>query len=169
MGKWDYSAVHGINLYIWQRLKDELNWNANNYGGLIPITTPEQQPEFNSFNAPYIVYSYSPQGTDPDWIIEGEVIAYTVFSANSSDIRQAINVMKASLNRFDESAKDVNSFIKSSTLATADIKAFDYKVVRVTSASGPQPALQEGGRRDGSLILTVRYTHSGSNGLSIRY
>src|SRR6476469_3282185 len=108
MGKWDYSGVHGINLYLWQRLKDELEWSASNYGGLIPITTPQQQPEFNSFNFPYIVYSYTPQGTGPDWLIENEVVAYTIFSANSSDIRKALNVMKASLNRFDETAADLN-------------------------------------------------------------
>lgn len=170
MGKWDYSGVHGINLYLWQRLKDELGWSASNYGGLIPITTPQQQPEFNAFNFPYIVYSYTPQGTGPDWLIEGEVAAYTIFSANSADIRKAVNVLKSSLNRFDETAKDVNDFVSTSSLATADIKAFDYKSIRVTSASGPQPPAQEGGRQDGNVIVSYRYTHSDpATGNSIRY
>jgi hypothetical protein len=157
MGNWDYSAVHGINKYLWAKLKEELGWSEANYGGLTPITTPQQQPEFNAYNFPYIVYGYSPQATGPDWLLEGEVIAYTVFSASSADIRKAVNVMKWAFNRFDESAVDVNKYIQAN--GSADNKAFDYKAIRLTSASGPEPSLTEGGRQDGSVVISVMFTH----------
>lgn len=168
MGKWDYSAVHGLNKYIWSKLKTELGWQESHYNGLVPITTPQQQPEFNAIDRPYIVYGFSPQATGPDWLLEGEIIAYTVFSTQSSDIRQAVNVIKAALNRFDESAKDVNAYIKAN--GTVDNKAFDYKSIRITSATGPEPSLSEGGRQDGAIVVSVMYTHSDpATGRSIRY
>lgn len=166
MAEWDYAAVHGLNKYIWSRLQAELGWNANNYGGLVPITTPQQQPEFNSYNFPYIIYGYSPQSTGPNWLLEAEVVSYTIFSASSTDIRQAVNVLKAILNRFDESAKDVNNYLR--TNGTADNKAFDYKSVRVISANGPEPAVTEGGRQDGSVVVGILFTHYGTDGKAIR-
>ena len=157
MANWDYSAVHGLNKYLWAKLKEELQWSESNYGGLVPITTPQQQPEFNSYNAPYIVYGYNPQATGPDWYLDGEIIAYTIFSASSADIRRAVNVMKAAFNRFDESAVDVNNYIRAN--GTADNKLFDYKAIRLVSAGGPEPSLTEGGRQDGSVVISVMYTH----------
>lgn len=167
MAKWDYSAVHGLNKYVWHRLKTELGWDEANYGGLTPITTPQQQPEFNAYDFPYVVYGYAPQATGPDWVVEGEIISYSIFSTRSADIRQAVNVIKAALNRFDESAKDVNAYLK--TNGTDDNRAFDYKSIRVTSANGPEPAVSEGGRQDGGTVISVMYTHYGTDGKSIRF
>ena len=166
MAEWDYSAVHGLNKYIWAKLQEELGWSASNYGGLTPITTPQQQPEFNSYNAPYIVYGYSPQGTGPNWLLKGEIVAYTIFSSSSADIRQAVNVLEAILNRFDESAKDVNTYIKNN--GSTDNKAFDYKSIRMISAKGPEPSISEGGRQDGNVLIGITYTHYGTDGKSIR-
>jgi len=47
------------------------------YGGLVPITTPQQEPEFNAIDAPYIVYTYARTATGDDYWIEDEVAAYT--------------------------------------------------------------------------------------------
>lgn len=156
MGKWDYAAVHGMNKYLWSKLQSELGWSADNYGGLIPITTPEQQPEFNAYDFPYIVYSYSPQGTNPLYVYEAEIQVYTVFSTSNTPIRQAVNLIRALFGQFDDSAKDVNKYI--STFGTTDNKSFDYKSIQVTAASGPEPALTEGGRRDGNVIVRTEYT-----------
>jgi hypothetical protein len=165
MAKWDYTAVHGINKYLWSKLQSELGWAAGDYGNLVPVTTPAQQPEFNSIGKPYIVYGYSPQGSGEDWLYEREVISYAVFSSDASDIRQVINLMKALFNRFDESAKDVNKHI--ATYGSTDNKTFDYKSIRLTVATGPQPPLQEGGRMDGSVVLAVSFTHHDSLGRHI--
>lgn len=186
MAKWDYTGVHGLNKYLWSRIQTELGWSADNYGGLTPITTPQQQPEFNAYDYPYIVYGYTLQGVSPLYVVEGEVVTYTVFSTKSADIRQAVNVIKAALNRYDDSARDVNLYLQGGKVyqngswvtvtgaGSDDNKAFDYKTIRVNQATGPEPALTEGGRQDGSVIVSMEYTHSNpaigpTGGLSIRY
>ena len=153
MGNWDYTGVHGLNKYLWAELKSKLGWTEADYGGLVPITTPQQQPEFNAIDKPYIVYSYTLQGTDTLYALEEEVVAYTIFVTQSSDIRRAVNVIKASLNRFDDSADDVNTFISAN--GSADNKAFDYKFIRVTQASGPEPSATECDRQDDSVIVLI--------------
>lgn len=186
MGKWDYAGVHGLNKYLWKKLQDELGWSASNYGGLTPITTPQQQPEFNAYDFPYIVYGYTLQGTGPLYTVQGEIVTYTIFSTRSSDIRQAVNLISNLLNRYDDSASDVNlylhggkvfqngSWVTVTGAGSDDNKAFDYKTIRVNQATGPEPALTEGGRQDGSVIVTMEYTHSNpaisaNGGVSIRY
>lgn len=181
MGNWDYTGVHGLNKYVWSEIKSKLGWTEADYGGLIPITTPQQQPEFNAIDKPYIVYSYTLQGTDTLHAYEEEIVAYTIFSTQSADIRKAVNVIRSALNRFDSSAADVNLYLNGGkvfengswkTIAaagSADNKAFDYKYIRVTQASGPEPSITEGGRQDASIIVAMRYTHYGSNGESTRY
>jgi|ERR1044072_1047833 hypothetical protein len=166
MAKWDYTGVHGLNKYIWKRIQDELGWVTSDYGGLTPITTPQQQPEFNAFDKPYIVYGYTLQGTNTLFPVQGEVVTYTVFSTQSADIRKAVNLINSALNRFDESARDVNNYIAAN--GSDDNKAFDYKFIRVNQATGPEPAVTEGGRQDGSVIVSMEYTHYGSNGELIR-
>jgi hypothetical protein len=167
MGKWDYAGVHGLNKYIWKLLQDELGWTIADYGQMVPITTPQQQPEFNSFDKPYIVYGYTLQSLGTLYALQGEVATYTVFSTQSSDIRQAVNLIASKLGKFDESARDVNKFIAAN--GSADNKTFDYKSIRVTQATGPEPAVTEGGRQDGSIIVSMEYTQYDANGLSIRF
>lgn len=166
MAKWDYTGVHGLNKYIWKRIQDELGWSAADYGNMTPITTPQQQPEFNAFDKPYIVYGYTLQGTNTLFPVQGEVVTYTIFSTQSADIRKAVNLINSALNRFDESARDVNNYLYAN--GSDDNKAFDYKFIRVNQATGPEPAVTEGGRQDGSVIVSMEYTHYGSNGELIR-
>lgn len=167
MAKWDYTAVHGLNKYLWSRLQSELGWSASDYNGLTPIATPQQQPEFNAIDKPYIVYGYTLQGSGTDWFLNEEVITYTIFATQSKDIREAVNLFKAVLNRFDESATDVNDYVIAN--GSGDNKAFDYKTIRVNMATGPEPAVTEGGRQDGSVIVSVTYTHYNADGDTIRF
>lgn len=155
--KWDLSAAHGIRKYLWDILQRELEWNTSNYGGLVPITTPQQQPEFNNYDAPYIVYNYSHQTGSNDYFLQEEQIAFAIYSGDEKDIRQAINVMQTYLNRRDDSAKDINKYIQNS--GTAENKRFDYKYVYVLSTNGAQPAVTEGGRGDGLVVIRVGYTY----------
>lgn len=157
MGDWDYTGVHGLNKYIWSRLKSELGWKEADYNGLIPLATPQQQPEFNALNKPYIVYSYTISGSSPDWWRKREIAIYTIFSANTADVRKAVNLIEAVLGRYDESAKEVNKYVQE--FGSVDNKKFDYKIITTTQASGPEPSLSEGGRHDGRVIVSMEYTH----------
>lgn len=168
MSLWDLAGVHGLNKYIWSILQSDLGWSAANYGGLTPITTPQQEPEFNALDQPYIVYTYAKSDTGDDWWLESEMVAYTIFSQSEKDIRQATNLLFSRLNQRDTSAQIVNDYISAS--GSDDNKAFDYKAIAVTSLQGAQPSLQEGGRYDGLVVVKYAYTHySPVTGESIRY
>jgi hypothetical protein len=163
MVQWDLAGVHGINKYIWQQLQDELEWAAYNVTtaqplGLTPITTPQQQPEFNALQKPYIVYSYTKVGSDDLYVLETETAAYTVYSTLEKDVRQVVNLLTAKLGRLDDSASDVNAYL--STVPGVS-KEFDYKYISITSAQGPQPSASEGGRMDGLVVIRYAYTHYG--------
>jgi hypothetical protein len=164
---WKRAGAHGVRKYIWNLLQTELGWNSANYGGLVPITTPEQQPEFNNFDFPYIVYSYSRTSTSNLWVLESEVMALTVFAKDGGDIDAVVNLLGAKLNKRDETAKDVNKYIKASEASNSFYRNFDFKSFRVTGAQGPQAVTTEGGRRDGYVTISYTYTLYGSNGVAI--
>jgi len=168
VGKWDLGGVHGVRQYMWKLLQDELGWKASDYGGLTPITTPEQQPEFNNFNKPYIVYSYSKKQGTNNYFLEGEIATFVIYSSDSADIRRAINLFDAKLDKRDESAAEVNDFISASSL-DPEYKYFDYKSLWVSMIQGPQPVTEEGGRRDGLINVNINYTHYGPDGKAIRF
>jgi hypothetical protein len=95
-----------------------------------------------------------------------------VYSQSSTDITRVLNLFDAKLDKRDESAKEINAYIKASSLAQK-YKDFDYKWTSVNGIQGPQPLSEEGGRRDGLITINIGYTHydtrvSGT-GQSIRF
>jgi len=171
MSDWNYTAGAGVSLYLWNQMKAELGYSETQYGGLIPITTPNESPELQGFDGPNIAYTWSKRPSAGGlWLVENELITYTIFSQKAEKINEIINLAFGRLNKQDESAKDLNNYTASLFGSSyADIKNFDYKSVSVLMADGPNPPLQEGGRYDGYFTVSVTYTHYGSDGLSIRY
>lgn len=174
--KWGLAGIHGINKYVWSLLQSELGWSLTTYGGLVPITVPQQQPEFNAMNAPYIVYGYTKSSRSKDlYVLETETAAYSIYSASEEDIRRVVNLLSTKLNKLDDSADDVNAWL--STIPTGlqvtngsqANKEFDYKWIKCMSAQGSQPSIQIGGRFDGAVIIRYEYTQYGTDGKSIRY
>lgn len=166
--KWDLAATHGLRKYVWQLLQAELGWKAENYGGLTPLVTPEQQPELNAFNAPYIVYSFGKSPNGSLWQVEREIAVFTIFSASAAEINQVVNLLSTKLNKMDESAKDVNDYLYANTEPGSFYKQFDFKTVSVMGSQGPQAVTTEGGRRDGYVTVAIEYTLYDSNGRSVR-
>lgn len=164
---WKRAGAHAVRKYIWHLLQQELGWSSDNYGGLTPITTPEQQPEFNNFSSPYIVYSFSRMSTTSLWSLEGEVMALTVFSQSGTAIDEVVNLLGSKLNKRDETAKEINQFLSSSEPADSFYRNFDFKSFSVTGAQGPQAVTTEGGRRDGYITISFTYTLYDSNGKAI--
>ena len=165
---WDLFGVHGVRQYLWAQLQAELDWDAADYGGLTPITTPEQQPEFTNFNKPFVVYSYAKKAGGNLYLLEQEIAAFTVYSQSATHITRVLNLFDAKLDKRDESAREINAFISASSLAQK-YKDFDYKWTSTNGIQGPQPLTEEGGRRDGLITVNIAYTHYGTNGASIRF
>ena len=165
MTLYDLNATHVLNKFLWQLLQNKLGWNTATYGGLIPIVEGGQAPELNQINAPYIVYNYTVQGLT-DTMLKQEQVAYTIYSPIESDIRSFVGLIEDSLNREDDSAKDINSYI-GLMISTSPYQNFDFKWTRMMSGSGAQPPLQEGGRLDGVVVIRMCYTVS-SDGARMR-
>jgi len=155
--KWGLAGIHGINKYVWSLLQSELGWNTTTYGGLIPITVPQQEPEFNAINAPYLVYGYTKSSRSKDvYVLETETAAYSIYSASEEDIRRVVNLLSTKLNKLDDTANDINTYISAN--GSQANKEFDYKWVKCMSAQGSQPSIQIGGRFDGAVIVRYEYT-----------
>lgn len=154
--KYNLTGIHGIRRYVWHLLETELGWNKSSYRGATPIITPQQSPEFNDFGAPYIVYNYSHAPSGPDFYIDREQAIFTVYSSSELEIRKTINLLYSHFKAHDESAKLVNYWLSKS--GSAANRNFDYKMIRVTSSVGPRPALQEGGRHEGTISIYYAYT-----------
>lgn len=175
IGKWELSGVHGLRRYIWQLLQDELGWKLSDYTimvegkpvQMVPIITPEQQPEFNSIDKPYIIYAYSKRQGSNNYFLEQEIASFTIYSNAEKDIRQAINMLDAKFDKRDEAAQELNKYISAAGLDPA-YGYFDYKTLWVSGIQGPQPQTEEGGRRDGVININITYTHYGPDGQAVR-
>lgn len=165
---WGLTATLALNKYLWFMLKQELGWAASNYNGLTPITIPQQQPEFQQFNKPYIVYNFSSNPTGRDfYLMRGEQTAYAIYSANEADIRACVDLMNYLFDRRDDSAADLNQWLRVQAATTSPVAPsiialrdyIDFKTIMVLESQNAQPATSEGGRMDGSIILQSTYTN----------
>lgn len=152
----DSSAVHGVNRFIWSKLQSDLGWKASDYGGKIPMTTPQQQAEFMEDGSPYVVYNYRTAMVGGSYGYKEEYVIYQIISPKESDIRKALNLIDYYLGGMDESATLVNDYV--STLDPNPFDLFDYKSIIPRGASGASPTDQEGGIMDGSYEFAIRYT-----------
>lgn len=164
---WDLSAVHGLRQYMWSLLQTELGWLPADYEvtkdgqqvRLVPIVTPEQQPELNDLDEPYIVYAFSKKQSSNLYVLDGEIATFTIYSRQEVDIRRVLNLFDAKFDKRDDSAREINNWIKAQSGLDDRYKDFDYKTLWVSGAQGPQPVTEEGGRRDGLININITYTH----------
>lgn len=167
---WAANATFGVNKYLWAQLQNHLGWNKSNYGGMTPITTPQDQKVFQAFEAPYIVYNFkSNASTKDNYMMRGDQIAYAIYSTKESDVRAAVNLLTYLFDRMDNSAADVNAWMDHEYNTTSDntLKAIkdkiDFKSTWVLDSDASQPSTEEGGRLDGYLVLQTRYTDATFN------
>lgn len=152
----EVTAAHVVANYLWSKAKSQLGWSEDNYGGLIPFATAGQQQELMSFTGPFVLFAWSPQA-EPLWLMDREIAAFTVYSGDTTDVGEFVNLARGLFKKLDESAKDVNNYI--ATLpSNHPFKAFDIKSIGFRSATGPQPPMQEGGRFDGNIIVSIAFT-----------
>lgn len=161
--KWDISGTPGVNKWFWSLINTELGWETTDYRGLTPIVPSEQQPEMNDFGKPYVVYSAAIQATNTMYLVQEEQIAYTIYSEDQLSIRQAVNLGYNYMNRYDDAAKDLNRYL--SVWGSPADKKFDYKYLRVLTATMPDASDEEGGIQSGMLIIRACYTVDSINGI----
>lgn len=158
-GRFEASAIHGVNSFVWSKLQEEFGWTAKDYGGRIPITTPQQSQEFNDLGKPYILYNYRMSTVRGTYGYKEDHARYQVNSPKESDIRKTLNLLDYYLGSQDASGSLINDYIHSLP-APNSYREFEYKTIMTPQGSGANPTGQEGGIMDGAFEFSIRYTTS---------
>ena len=154
------AATHGVNNFLWDRLQEDLGWDRSNYGGMIPITTPQQQQEFSDGDDPYIVYNYSMNTLGTNYVYKEESALYVIYSGGpnaESQVRETIHLFEYYLSSQDDSARIINDYIWSLP-ESSPFRAFQYHSILGRGFSGATPPDQEGGITDAQANVAIRYT-----------
>ena len=154
------AATHGVNAFLWSRLQEDLGWDKNDYGGLIPITTPQQQQEFNDLDLPYIVYNYKINTTSTSYALKQESAIYVIYGNGpnaDSSVRETLHLLEYYFSSMDDSARVVSEYIWSLP-DDSPFRKFHYQSIIPRGFSGAAPPDQEGGIMDAQANIDIVYT-----------
>jgi len=165
----DYTqlAVNDMRQYIWANLQSSGVYNPSDYYAegftepLVPIIPAQELPEFNNLlpGKPFIVYDWEVKPITQDWWMQEELMLLTITSIDIDEVNRVINLMLDLFRRFDESAKDINSFNLNST--------FHFHYTSIEAILSPEPFKNEGGHIQGQVHILYKYsrnTDQSSNG-----
>jgi hypothetical protein len=143
-----------LNELISKGLIDLNNYMADGFSqALQPIIPAQQVPEFNNMlpGKTYIIYDVSQSHGSTQWWMSEDVITFDVVSRDPSEIQTIINLITDFFRRYDDSAKDVN-------LSLISTSPYRYHYFKVESADPVQAFANEGGFMNG--MISVRYAYS---------
>lgn len=166
------SGSHIVRLYLWDKLQESMGevWRPIGNNNAIPIIPAQEQPEFQTSEQPYMVYAYSHDMTTDLWQLQEESMAITMYSQSPARVAATGKLIKRIFNKWDESAQDVNAWIRSSDglgkYKTGqseydqwidEVENFNFKFIRLLGITGPQPAEGEGSRVDSTVSINMSY------------
>jgi hypothetical protein len=163
----DYSlgAVYEIRKMLWQELQSSGVLLSSDYrdGSIqyVPIMPTQEQDIFktkfvlNRENPlPYIVYDLDTIGYGSDWIICEERLTFKIYSNSFSKVLTITNLMVDLFRRFDDSAKDLNKYVKNLN----NDSPFRYHYFALTEANSPNPAEELDGRLEADIAIMYSYS-----------
>ena len=160
MTDYTISGIHPIRRVVWALLQAELGWSSSNYGGAVPIVTPQEQPELNHGESPYVIYNYSTQAAGVNHLLKEEQATFVIHGPDDKQLRAALNLFDSYFSSYDESAAYVNWWIQDH--GSDNYKRFNFKWIRVVSAIGAGPTEQEAGSQDAVVTIRYQYTETGN-------
>lgn len=161
--------VHAINRYLWSRIEAEQILKRDDYKtagmtvGMIPIVPVEETAELITIiesqsgisSRPYVVYTFSRINTGQMWYMKSHQIAYSIRSSDDYKMGQLVNLFEHEFERYDESARRVNTYMQASPAA---LKKFSFKHISLQQVSGPLPAESENGENEALVTITATFT-----------
>ncbi len=148
--------------YAWAVLSTNMPqiWDKSKYDDIIPIIPLSQEPELDKFDLPYIVYGFSDDMTGEHWARSGGAITFAIYDQNFRNLTTTLNVLRAALERQDETARDVNNF--STKFDPTGDEKFPYLGIRfgtieLAFSEGGTPEETEGGSQ--SAVVNARYEY----------
>jgi hypothetical protein len=159
MANYNIHPAYDINAYLWKNILDNKILNSSDYIAdgfsdyLVPIVPAQQIPEFNNLlpGQTYLIYDYEEMPAEEHWWISSQIITYSIVSPNNDTINQIIAMIKDVFRRFDDSAKDINSYSGKSGY-------YDFHYINIDSTISPQHFANEGGFMMGEVKLYISYT-----------
>jgi hypothetical protein len=160
-----------LNKWLWSKLKDLPYKGGYAFGkyvphgtiGLVPIIPSQQLPEFTEIagGAPFIVYNYTDLDTGDAWFTQEQQVAYVIYDNDEERLRTIDAYMVNLLQRMDWTAQEVNDYILNPNTQEPGTNAdhYEFKSVLVTSANGPEPFEQQGGRQGALVVARIMFTH----------
>lgn len=145
-----------IRQYVFAVLKanEPQDWDEANYGGLMPIVPLGEEADIEQFNKPTIVYQFSDLRTGTMWMRGRGTMSFSIRDTNLRRLTRTMTVLKETLNRYDESARDINEYLDR---RGAPWNSIGFGEVHVTFADGGAPATAEGGELVGVLSIEFDY------------
>lgn len=158
-----------LNRYVWELLKNNTLMTEDDYAGKIPIIPASQEPEFTALNKPFIVYGYSEDTTSDVFVDRMGSLSYAVWSTSVSEINNILNIIRAGMERHDETAHAVNKWSspgsEDNPNANPSYLGIRFGSIYVSYIEGPSPEESEGGRQAG--IITIRYRYYADYGITL--
>lgn len=153
------SAVYAVNSYAYKVL--EANNLMSKIDNKTPVVPSSMYSDFASQTKPFMVYGFSRGTSRQNWYWENENLAYTVWGGTPAAVTDVIVALVEAFQRQDESAKDVNKWIRGGGRPTSSPTSYDHLMFTnftVTSAQGPGPERNQDGKVDGLVIINYSFT-----------
>jgi hypothetical protein len=169
------TGSHQLNKWLWEKLQGLQYKGApafQKYGtgagkvNLVPFVPSQQLPEFTNIagGAPFIVYTYSQQGSGSTWFTQVEQVAYVIYDNDEERLRTIHTYMVDLLRRADWTAQEINKWIYDLTPEPGtQADPFEFKTVQVVSANGPEPFETQDGRQGAIVVVRIVFTHDLDN------
>ena len=153
-------APGALNNYVWALLKanidglSEVNYkDANAPSGRTPIVPSDMDAALVAINKPFIVYGFSEDPTPDLFARRSGSLSYAVWAVGTTDINQWMNIIRAALERRDESARELNDY----TTSLPIFNGIRFADTTISYYESPTPEETEGGRKVG--VITIRYQY----------
>ena len=145
-----------VRQYIWAVLKanEPNDWKESNYGGKIPVVPLGEDSDLEQYPHPTIVYQFSDLRTGTMWMRGRGAMSFAIRDTNLRRITRAVTVITQALNRYDESARDVNEFLGE---MGSPWNSIGFGEFHVTFADGGAPAEVEGGEMVAVVSIEFSY------------
>jgi hypothetical protein len=158
-------AMLELRRFLWDRLVDkeifiDTEYYSDNIGdNIIPIIPVQQSAEMNQFlsGKKHIVYDKIGMSYEDNWLICCEQILFTIYSTDISDINEIRNFMTDQFRRMDDSARDVNAFIR------AYSEEFKFHSIFIADISPTAPSQELQGFLSTDIILEIKYSRITDN------
>ena len=143
--------------YAWEVLKLNMPdvWDESKYGGLVPVVPLSEEPELDEFDGPHIVYGYADDPTGDLFAMSGGALTFALYDQNFRRLSKTLNVLKATFERQDQAAKDVNQY--STERHNGAFVGIRFGSISIAFVEGGTPEEQEGARQSALIGITYSY------------